>query len=64
VSAFLRAVDADFLVTGHIPCEHGYALPSARHLILDSLSTPAAYALLPAERPLSPGELESCVVVL
>jgi hypothetical protein len=64
VAAFLRAVDADFLVTGHIPCERGYDMPSERHLILDSLGSPAAYALLPANRPLEPGEIERCVTLL
>ena len=42
VSAFLARVDADWLVTGHVPCDNGFERPSPRHLILDSLGQPAA----------------------
>src|SRR5262249_57169527 len=52
VSAFLARVDADWLVTGHIPCEAGFELPSERHLIVDSQGTPAACAPLPPSPPL------------
>ncbi len=61
---FLSLVDADLLVSGHIPCEQGYDLPSPRQLILDCLGCPAAYALLPANRPLLPEELPGCVHLL
>jgi hypothetical protein len=64
VSTFLGKVGADLLITGHIPCEEGFARPSERHLILDSLGAPAACCLFPADRPLSPDELASCVQVL
>jgi len=57
VSAFLRIVDADLLITGHIPCNDGYEAPNDRQLILDSLMTPAAYCLFPADRPLTHAEL-------
>src|SRR5205807_7564032 len=30
VAAFLKKVDADWLITGHIPCEHGFATPNER----------------------------------
>ena len=36
VAAFLRKVDADLLITGHIPCEQGFAVPNDQQLILDS----------------------------
>src|SRR5437588_6494578 len=35
VAAFLEKVDADLLISGHIACEQGYAIPSERQLILD-----------------------------
>jgi hypothetical protein len=53
VTAFLKKVDADWLITGHIPCEKGFATPNDRQLILDSLGEPAAYCLFPANRPVT-----------
>ena len=64
VEAFLRKVDADLLITGHIPCEQGFAVPNERQLILDALGTPACYCLFPADRPLTHGELVACVGTL
>ncbi|MFO0842867.1 MAG: metallophosphoesterase [Gemmataceae bacterium] len=64
VAAFLRKVDADVLVSGHIPCESGFELPSPRHVILDCLGSPAAYALLPAPTPVTPEDLPACVHLL
>jgi hypothetical protein len=64
VADFLKRVDADLLITGHIPCEAGFERPSERHLILDSLGAPAAYCLFPADRPLSGDELVACVKFL
>jgi hypothetical protein len=64
VEAFFRVVGAEFLVSGHIPCEYGFSRPSPRHLILDSLGSPAACALLPANRPLEPEDLDRCVILL
>ena len=64
LAGFLEKVDADYLVSGHIPCEQGYDRPSERHLILDTQGYPAAFALLPANRPLEPDELTACVRLL
>jgi hypothetical protein len=63
-AAFLKKVDADFLITGHIPCERGYDTPSDRHLILDSMGTPACYCIFPTDRPLTFQHLVSGVAVL
>jgi hypothetical protein len=52
-AAFLQKVDADWLITGHIPCEQGFATPNDRQLILDSLGEPAAYCLFPGNRPVT-----------
>src|SRR5262249_4121392 len=57
VEAFLRKVDADLLITGHIPSEKGFAVPNARQLILDAMGTPAGYCLFPAQGSLSHAEL-------
>ena len=63
-AAFLQKVDADLLVTGHIPCESGFDAPNDRQLILDSLARPAACCLFPADRPLTHAELMQCVSLL
>jgi hypothetical protein len=57
VAAFLRQVDADLLVTGHIPCPEGFAVPNDRQLILDTLGSPACYCLFPTDRPLTHDDL-------
>jgi hypothetical protein len=64
VTSFLAKVDADLLITGHIPCEKGFEAPNHRQLILDSLGAPAAYCLFPTDRPLTHAELEGCVHLL
>lgn len=64
VEAFLRRVDADWLISGHIACERGYDTPNDRQLILDSLGAPAACCLFPATAPLTFEELVNCVRML
>jgi hypothetical protein len=63
-AAFLQKMDADLLITGHIPCERGFDAPNDRQLILDSLGRPAGYCLFPADRPLTHPELLNCVGLL
>jgi hypothetical protein len=62
--AFLQAVDADWLLTGHIPCDRGHAVPNDRQIILDSMKTPACYCLFPAGRPITQAELIDCIGTL
>ncbi len=64
VARFLEFVDADLLVTGHVPCDAGFWVPSERHLILDSLGTPAGYVLFPTDRPLTHADLVAGVGIL
>jgi hypothetical protein len=61
---FLQLVDADLLITGHIPCEKGFESPNSRQIILDCMASPAAYCLFPANRPLTHQELVACVGIL
>jgi hypothetical protein len=61
---FLKLVDADWLITGHIPCEPGYDFPNPFQIILDSLGANAGYCLFPAQRSLSREELTACVAAL
>jgi hypothetical protein len=60
---FLRKVDADLLVSGHIPTDAGYDVPNPRQLIVDCSQNPAAYVLFPADRPITHDELVKGVVV-
>jgi hypothetical protein len=64
VAAFLQKVDADLLVTGHIPLETGFSAPNDRQLILDSIGEPAGYVLFPAERRLTHAALVQCAGIL
>jgi hypothetical protein len=64
VADFLTRMDADLLVTGHIPCERGFDTPNGRQVILDCLGSPACYCLFPADRPLTHAELVGCVKTL
>lgn len=61
---FLEKVDADLLITGHIPCERGFDVPNERQLILDCMGAPACYCLFPADRPLTQQELLACISTL
>ncbi len=57
VAAYLTKMDADLLVSGHVPCDDGYDTPNDRQLILDSLGCPACFCLFPTDRPLALAEL-------
>jgi hypothetical protein len=63
-AAFLARVDADLLITGHIPCEEGYITPNPHQLILDAMRTPACYCLFPTDRPVTLAELVAGIGVL
>jgi hypothetical protein len=63
-AAFLTKMDADLLISGHVPCENGFDTPNDRQLILDSLGAPAGYCLFPTDRPLTYAELVQCVDIL
>lgn len=64
VEAFLQKVDADWIITGHIPCEQGCMVPNDRQIILDALGTPACYCLFPTDRPVTQHDLLACVGTL
>jgi hypothetical protein len=63
-AAFLKLVDADWLITGHIPCDRGYDLPNDNQIILDSMGAVAAFCLFPAEKRLTREELIACIATL
>jgi hypothetical protein len=56
--AFLKRIDADWLITGHIPCpEEGYMTPNTRQLILDAMATPACCCQFTTDRPVTLADL-------
>lgn len=57
--AFLNKVEADWLVSGHIAFDEGFAFPSDHHLIVDCCASPAAYAHLSLKEPLTPATFRS-----
>ena len=62
--AFLKSVDSDWLVTGHIPCEGGFAVPNGQQIILDCCTAAAAHALFPADRPIAHEEFLASIHVI
>lgn len=64
VDDFLRKVDADLLVSGHIPTDNGYDVPNHKQLIVDCSASPAAFVLFPADRKLTHAELVRSVVTI
>lgn len=61
---FLARLDADLLISGHVPCEQGFAVPNQRQVIVDCVGAPACYCLFPAQRPLTHDELVGCIGTL
>jgi hypothetical protein len=58
---FLRKMGCDLLISGHIACDEGFAVPNDRQVIVDCAESPAGYVLFPADRPLTHQELVACV---
>src|SRR5437660_5859287 len=63
-ASFLEKVDADWLITGHIPCAQGFEAPNDRQIILDALGAPACYCLFPADRAVTHRQLLSWIGTL
>jgi hypothetical protein len=64
VERFLEKVEADWLITGHIPCDRGFDLPNDRQVIVDCTAAPACFCLFPIDRPLSHQKLVECIGTL
>jgi hypothetical protein len=62
--AFLDMMDADFLVSGHIASDQGYATQSDKQLILDCAENPAGFVLFPTDRPLTLADLPNYVRII
>lgn len=58
---FLRKMGCDLLVSGHIACDEGFAVPNDRQVIVDCAESPGGYVLFPTDRALTHAELVACV---
>ena len=58
---FAALVDADLLITGHIPCPDGFSTPNPMRLVLDSSRFPACYCLFSNQQPCTLEKLLACV---
>jgi len=58
---FAETIDADLLITGHMPVEEGYSVPNTRHLILDSKDKNGCYAVIPLDKEISHNDLVQTV---
>jgi hypothetical protein len=56
-AAYLAKMNADLLISGHVPCDNGFDTPNDRQLLLDSLGAVACFCLFPTDRPLTLSEL-------
>ena len=64
VDDYLRKVDADWLVSGHIPTDAGFLVPNHRQLIVDCATSPAAFVVVPCDRRLTLAELVAGVAAI
>jgi hypothetical protein len=62
--SYLKSVQGDWLVSGHIPLETGARFPSDRHVIVDCSVSPMAYTLLPTTREITHAEFQAAVTVV
>ena len=64
VDDYLRKVDADWLVSGHIPTDDGFLVPNHRQVIVDCAAAPAAFIRIDCTHRLTLTELVAGVVVI
>ncbi len=64
VIGFLQKMEADLLVSGHVACEDGFAVPNDKQVIVDCAESPAGFVVFPTDRPLTHTELVGCVRII
>jgi len=57
---FAKMVDAEWFITGHQPCDHGFQQANHRQIIIDGTDPYPAYCLFPAEGPVTVDSLLTC----
>lgn len=48
---FAEQVESEVFIVAHTPCDSGFATPSKRHILIDSVGTNGRYLLLPLDSP-------------
>lgn len=61
---YLDLVDADLLVSGHIPCDHGFEKPNPFQIIIDGKDENAHVLMIPTGEPITHEKLMNCLVKL
>ncbi|MBI3462270.1 MAG: metallophosphoesterase [Planctomycetes bacterium] len=61
---FAALVNADLLITGHLPCPEGFHTPNPLQLVLDSSRYPACYCLFSNQQPCTLSDLVASVISL
>ena len=61
VKEFLRKLDADLLVTGHIAHDAGFHVPNDYQIIVECSESPGGYVLFPGEKPITHADLVKCI---
>jgi Calcineurin-like phosphoesterase len=61
---FLEKMNADLLVSGHIACEDGFAVPNDKQVVLDCAESPAGFVQFSTDRALTHTELVGCVRIM
>jgi hypothetical protein len=64
VIAFLKKMDADLLVSGHIASEQGYSIPNDHQVIVDCAESPGGFVIIPADRPITHADLVNGVRII
>jgi hypothetical protein len=62
VAGYLAKVDADLLISGHIPCTEGYMTPNSRQLILDAKDDEACAVWVSTHRAYTLADLVAALV--
>jgi hypothetical protein len=61
---FAKLIDADWFITGHQPCDHGFEQANHRQIIIDGTDPYPAYCLFPAEGAVTIESLLKCTHLL
>jgi hypothetical protein len=64
VEDFLRKVNSDWLITGHLHPEAGFAVNGDRHIIVDSSTSPGSFSMLSASHPLTVPEFHGSIHIV
>jgi hypothetical protein len=64
VMAFLEKMDADLLVSGHVACNDGYAIPNDKQVLVDCAESPAGFVQFATDHPLTHADLVNGIRII